>query len=84
MECRNDVEDDSPSRFFCRACVAKVEAQRAAGALRRKMPSILVGRCKAHCLQVAGCRLQFVSCVASPQGKRLQVAGYKLHGRATG
>jgi len=43
IRCFSDVEDDSPSRFWCKACMAKVEAQRAAGALRRKMPSIFVG-----------------------------------------
>ena len=43
IRCRSDVEDDSPSRCWCKACVARVQAQRAAGALRAKMPSILAG-----------------------------------------
>ena len=43
LRCRTEVEDDSPSHYGCKACMARVDAQRAAGALRQKMPSIWAG-----------------------------------------
>jgi len=73
LDCRNYVEPDCSSRNWCKSCIAKIDIQRARGALRAKMPAILVGRCKV-CF-----RAKAASCTAN--GCRLQVAGpiYALH-----
>jgi len=41
--CQSPVEADSPSTIYCKGCIAKIELQRARGALRAKLPSILAG-----------------------------------------